>query len=90
MMGSVTCKYGNSTVDVGSGFDDETRKYYTEHPDAILNHVIAIKYKEETTNKDGGKSLQFPVFISCRSINDKLFDNADGCPARAVPPCRHG
>lgn len=73
MMGSVTCKYGNSTVDVGSGFDDETRKYYTEHPDAILNHVIAIKYKEETTNKDGGESLQFPVFISCRSINDKLF-----------------
>lgn len=66
LMGSITCKYGDSTVDIGSGFDDEKRRYYTDNPDEILNHIISIKYKEETVNKNGGKSLQFPIFISCR------------------------
>ena len=66
LMGSITCKYGDSTVDIGSGFDDEKRRYYTDNPDEILNHIISIKYKEETVNKNGGKSLQFPIFVSCR------------------------
>lgn len=65
-MGSITCKYGNSTVDVGSGFNDEKRRHYTDNPNEILNHIITIKYKEETTNKNGGTSLQFPVFVDCR------------------------
>lgn len=73
LLGSITCKYGDSTVDVGSGFDDGTRKYYTENPNEIIGKVIAIKFKEETTNKNGGKSLQFPVFISCRNSEDKNF-----------------
>lgn len=66
LIGSVSCKYGNSIVDVGSGFDDKNRKYYTENPNKILNHIISIKYKEETINKNGSKSLQFPIFIQCR------------------------
>lgn len=66
LMGSITCKYGDSTVDVGSGFDDEKRRYYTDNPNEILNHIVSVKYKEETMNKSGSKSLQFPVFISCR------------------------
>lgn len=66
LMGSITCKYGDSTVDVGSGFDDEKRKYYTDNPNEILNHIVSVKYKEETMNKSGSKSLQFLVFISCR------------------------
>lgn len=66
LIGSISCKYGNSIVDVGSGFDDKNRKYYTENPNKILNHIISIKYKEETINKNGNKSLQFPIFIQCR------------------------
>ena len=66
LLGSITCKYGDSSVDVGSGFDDEKRKYYTDNPSDILNHIISIKYKEETMNKNGSKSLQFPIFIDCR------------------------
>lgn len=73
LLGSITCKYGDSTVDVGSGFDDETRLYYTNNQDEIVGRVIAIKFKEETSNKNGGKSLQFPVFISCRNPKDKNF-----------------
>ena len=72
-MGSITCKYGDSTVDVGSGFDDSTRQYYTDNPNEIIGKVISIKYKEETVNKNGGKSLQFPVFIACRDTSDKNF-----------------
>ena len=73
LMGSITCKYGDSTVDVGSGFDDSTRQYYTDNPNEIIGKVISIKYKEETVNKNGGKSLQFPVFIACRDTSDKDF-----------------
>ena len=73
LLGSITCKYGDSTVDVGSGFDDSTRQYYTDNPNEIIGKVISIKYKEETVNKNGGKSLQFPVFIACRDTSDKNF-----------------
>jgi DNA ligase-1 len=73
ILGSVTCKYEDGFVDVGSGFDDSDRKYYTDHPEEIVGKVISIKFKEETTNKNGGKSLQFPVFIACRDVSDKNF-----------------
>lgn len=72
-LGSITCKYGDSTVDVGSGFDDSTRQHYTDNPNEIIGKVISIKYKEETVNKNGGRSLQFPVFIACRDTSDKNF-----------------
>lgn len=73
LMGSITCKYGDSTVDVGSGFDDSTRQYYTDNPNEIIGKVISIKYKEETVNKNGGKSLQFPVLVAVREESDKDF-----------------
>ena len=73
VLGSITCKYGDSTVDVGSGFDDANRRYYAEHPEEIIGKILAIKYKEETVNKNGGKSLQFPVFICKRDSSDKSF-----------------
>lgn len=73
ILGSVTCKYEDGFVDVGSGFDDTDRKYYTDHPEEIVGKVISIKYKEETVNKNGGKSLQFPVFICKRNDSDKSF-----------------
>jgi len=77
IIGSITCKYGDFTVDVGSGFSDEIRKFYTEYPEEILNKIISIKYKEETKSKTGNKSLQFPIFINCRS--DKLIaDDEEG------------
>lgn len=71
MMGSITCNYFDNTIDVGSGFNDSQREYYTKHPEEIVGKIISVKYKEETQNKDGGKSLQFPVFIACRSFQDK-------------------
>ena len=72
-LGSVTCKYKNGTVDVGSGFSDEQRDYYFNNPNEIVGKIVTVKYKEATTNKNGGESLQFPVFVTIRF--DK--DNAD-------------
>ena len=62
-MGSITCKYGDGFVDCGSGFSDEDRWHYTSFPEAIVGKIVSIKYKEESQNKDGGKSLQFPVYL---------------------------
>lgn len=69
-LGSITCSYKNGTVDVGSGFTDEQRDYYYNNPDEIVNKIVTVKYKEATTNKNGGESLQFPVFITVRFDKD--------------------
>lgn len=70
-LGSITCTYKNGTVDVGSGFTDEQRDYYYNNPDEIVNKIVTVKYKEATTNKNGGESLQFPVFITVRFDKDE-------------------
>lgn len=69
-LGSVTCKYRNGTVDVGSGFSDEQRNYYFNNPNEIVGKIVTVKYKEATTNKNGGESLQFPVFVAVRFDKD--------------------
>lgn len=66
VLGSITCKYKNGTVDVGSGFSDGQREYYFNNPNEIVGKIVTVKYKEATTNKNGGESLQFPVFVVVR------------------------
>lgn len=74
IMGSITCNYFDNTVDVGSGFNDSQREYYAKHPEEIVGKIVSIKYKEETQNKDGGKSLQFPVYMGILIDRDKAID----------------
>lgn len=69
-LGSIACKYKNGTVDVGSGFSDEQRDYYFNNPNEIVGKIVTVKYKEATTNKNGGESLQFPVFVTVRFDKD--------------------
>lgn len=69
-LGSITCAYKNGTVDVGSGFTDEQRDHYYNNPNEIIGKIVTVKYKEATTNKNGGESLQFPVFITVRFDKD--------------------
>ena len=73
-LGSITCKYKNGTVDVGSGFSDEQRGYYFNNPNEIVGKIITVKYKETTTNKEGEESLQFPVFVTVRFDKDVADD----------------
>ena len=74
IMGSITCNYFDNTVDVGSGFNDSQREYYAKHPEEIVDKIVSIKYKEETQNKDGGKSLQFPVYMGILIDRNKAVD----------------
>ena len=73
-LGAITCRYGESEVDVGSGFSDDMRTYYIENPNEIVGKIVCVKYKEETVNKNGGKSLQFPVFMTVREDKEKADD----------------
>ncbi len=73
-LGSITCKYKNGTVDVGSGFSDEQRDYYFNHKDDIAGKIVTVKYKEVTTNKNGGESFQFPVFVTVRQDKEVADD----------------
>ena len=74
IMGSITCNYFDNTVDVGSGFNDSQREYFANHPKEIVGKIVSVKYKEETQNKDGGKSLQFPVYMGILIDRDKAID----------------
>ena len=74
IMGSITCNYFDNTVDVGSGFNDSQREYFAKHPEEIVGKIVSVKYKEETQNKDGEKSLQFPVYMGILIDRDKAID----------------
>lgn len=65
-LGALICDYKGNKVNVGTGFSDKDRKQIWQHPEDIIGKIISVKYKEETKNKDGGTSIQFPVFEAVR------------------------
>lgn len=65
-LGAIVCNYKGNKLKVGSGFSDEQRNYYWNNPNEIIGKTVTIKYKEETKNKNGGESLQFPVWVTTR------------------------
>lgn len=69
-LGALVCDYKGNKVHIGSGFSDENRKRIWQHPENVIGKIITIKYKEETKNKDGGISIQFPVFETVRFDKD--------------------
>ena len=68
-LGLIKCDYKGFDLGVGSGFTDSQRNYYWNHRDEIVGKIVQIKYKGETKNKQGGLSVQFPIFEIIR--NDK-------------------
>lgn len=54
------------SVRVGSGLSDKQRIDWCKDPDLIKNRIITVKYFSESTNKDGGMSLRFPILKSVR------------------------
>lgn len=66
-LGALVVKYKNNTVNVGSGYDDETRKYIWDNREDMIGKIIEVKYKEVSKDKKTGlESLQFPIFKNCR------------------------
>ena len=68
-LGLIKCDYKGFELGVGSGFTDSQRDYYWNHRGEIVGKIVQIKYKGETKNKQGGLSVQFPIFETIR--NDK-------------------
>lgn len=69
-LGGVVIDYKGNDVKVGSGFSDEERDLYWQHPDQIIGRLIQVSYFEETHNQNDDKlSLRFPTFVTVR--NDK-------------------
>lgn len=66
-LGNIICDFKGHPLGVGSGFTDDEREFYWRNPQEIVGHYVQIKYKGETTNKQGGVSVQFPVFEYVRT-----------------------
>ena len=72
-LGLIKCNYKGFELGVGSGFTDEQRDYYWNNKEEIIDKIVQIKYKCETKNKQGGLSVQFPIFQTVR--DDKSESN---------------
>lgn len=69
-LGALVVKFKDNTVNVGSGFDDKTRKEFWEKKEELIGRIIEVKYKQISKDKKTGlESLQFPIFIRLREEN---------------------
>ncbi|VIF91050.1 DNA ligase [Clostridioides difficile] len=75
VLGNIICDYKGCRIGVGSGFTDEQRKYYFNNQDKIINHVVEIKFFEETNNEKGDLSLRFPIFLRVREVGKEISYN---------------
>ena len=66
-LGLIKCEYKGYELGVGSGFTDSQRNFFWNNPDEIVGKIVQIKYKGETQNKNGGISVQFPIFEIVRT-----------------------
>lgn len=65
-LGAIICDYKGTKLNVGSGFTDSERNHFWDHPEDIVGKIVTVKYKEETKNKNGTLSLQFPIYQCMR------------------------
>ena len=58
---ALVIEHKGNRVEVGSGLSKEQRIRWNSRPNEIIGKTITVQYFEETTNKQGGISLRFPV-----------------------------
>lgn len=68
-LGGVVVNFKGSQVGVGSGFSNDQRNDFWQHPEKIFGKIVEVQYFEESKDKTGKPSLRFPVFKQVR--NDK-------------------
>lgn len=66
-VGAFACHFEDESgetiyFEVGSGFTDEDRINFWEDKEKLIGRVCEVKYFEMTVNKEGSKSIRFPVF----------------------------
>jgi len=71
MLKNIIIEHKGNRVQVGSGFNQEQRRYYFNNPDQIIGKQVTIQYFETTKNKRGEESLRFPVI---KAIYDEKRD----------------
>lgn len=73
-LGSIVVEFEHNgdlhRCEVGSGFSDEEREEYWQHPEMLNNKIVTVKYFEVTQNKSGDYGLRFPVWLG-RIRHDK-------------------
>lgn len=74
-LGRINVDYKGNKLGVGSGFSDSDRTYFWTHQNELLGRVITVQYFEETEDKDGIKSLRFPVYKEIREIGKEVSYN---------------
>lgn len=70
-LGSLVVEYKGCPVGV-SGMTDSDRDYFWNHQAEILGRIVQVKYKQETKDKTGKPSLQFPSFQCIREIGKEV------------------
>lgn len=63
----------DNLVNVSSGLTEQQRHHIWNNQDQYLGKILEIQYFEETKNKNGGRSLRFPVVKSIR--DDKTIED---------------
>lgn len=61
MLKRVNIIHEGNIVGVGSGWSKDERIHYGQFPEDIKGKIITVKYKKESEDSNGKKSLQFPV-----------------------------
>lgn len=72
MLGALVVDYKGTPVGVGSGLTDEIRHEIWSNPDRYIGRVAKIRYFEETEDKNGVKSIRFPVFEEIRELGKEV------------------
>ncbi len=81
MMGALQLRSscGGLVTDVGTGFDDITRKQFWQGKDELVGMIVAVKANDIISKRDrSSKSLFLPVFLECR-VDKKVADNLEDC-----------
>ena len=62
MLGALVVDYNGNKLGVGSGFTDAQRLFIWQNPETYMNKYIEIDTFGESTNQQGLKSLNCPIF----------------------------
>lgn len=68
-LGAIICDYNGYDVKVGSGFTDMDRAVVWANPNDYVGKVAEIESFGESTNQQGGRSLNCPIFKQWRRSN---------------------
>lgn len=66
MLGAFVVEFEDNEVHVGSGYTDADREQFWRERNNLVNRTIEVRFQEISTNKEGKKSLRFPVFLRFR------------------------